>query len=126
MSTDDQLKNEIIDLYQRLYVEGFKTDDISLIDQIVRYPIAYLKNGAVEMLDHYPVDPAILKSEKQWDHSTDWHFEVSAINDQNAHVVASATRRRADGSQIERVHAFYDFAKFDGAWKMYAIAEIVF
>ena len=126
MSKQDQAKQEIVDLYQRFYMEGFKTNNIGLIDRIVRYPIAYLKNGVVEMLDHYPVDPAQLKAEKQWDHSTDWHFEVSAINDQNAHVVASATRRRADGSQIERVHAFYDFTRVEGAWKMYAIAEIVF
>ena len=126
MPTEDQLKKEIEDLYTRFYMEGFRTNDISLIDQIVRYPIAYLKNGTVEMVDHYPVDPAQLKAEKQWDHSTDWYFEVSAVNDLNAHVVASATRRRADGSQIERVHAFYDFTKVDGAWKMYALADIVF
>lgn len=124
--TEDQLKKEVQDIYTQFYVEGFKTNDISLIDKIVRYPIAYLKNGAVEMFDHYPVDPATLKADKQWDHSTDWNFDVAAISDQDAHVTASATRRRADGSIIERVHAFYDFTRVDGEWKMYAIAEIVF
>lgn len=122
----EQLKEELLACYQRYYVEGFRTNDVGLIDKIVRYPIAYIKDGRVEMLDEYPVDPAKLKAELGWDHSIDWSFEVSGVNDTSAHMQASATRCRKDGSVIERVHGFYAFTKIDGAWKMYAMADVVF
>ena len=105
----EELKEELLAAYQRYYVEGFKTADLRLIDKIMRYPIAYLKDGGVEMVDYYPIDIAKLKSEKGWDHSTDWTFEIPAISEHHAHTVTSATRCRADGSVIEHVHAFYDF-----------------
>ena len=120
------MKDELIRTYQDFYVEGFRTNDVALIDRIVRYPIAYIKDGKVEMLDKYPVDPARLKEELGWDHSIDWSFEVSGVNDTSAHMVASATRCRKDGSVIERVHGFYAFTKIDGTWKMYAMADVTF
>ncbi|MDJ0947740.1 MAG: hypothetical protein QNJ94_02370 [Alphaproteobacteria bacterium] len=122
----DRLKNELLTAYQRFYVEGFKTNDVRLIDKIVSYPLVYLKDGLVEMVDHYPIDPAKLKIEKEWDHSTDWRFDIPAISDRHAHAVASATRCRADGSVIEHVHGFYAFTKVDNDWKMYALAEITY
>jgi hypothetical protein len=36
---------------------GFKNIDVKLIDAIVRYPVAYLKDGAIEMRDRYPIGP---------------------------------------------------------------------
>ena len=120
------MRDELIKTYQDFYVEGFKANDVSLIDKIVRYPIAYIKDGKVEMLDEYPVDPAKLKAELGWDHSIDWSFDVTGINETDAHMVASATRCRKDGSIIERVHGFYAFTKEGGSWKMYALADVVF
>ena len=122
----EDLKQELIDTYKKFYVEGFKTNNIGLIGQIVEYPIAYIKQGSVTMLDHYPVNPAELKAEISWDHSKDWHFEIPAISENHAHATASATRCRKDGSMIERVHGFYAFKRVDGAWKMYALADQVF
>jgi len=98
---------------------------VNLIDKIVRYPIAYLKDGVIEMLDRCPIDPTKLKADKGWDHSTEWHFDVPAINEHHAHAVASTVRRRAYGSAIERVHGFYAFTKVDGAWKVYTFSEVV-
>ncbi len=120
------MREELIKIYQDYYVEGFRTNDVSLIDKIVRYPIAYIKSGRVEMRDSYPVDPAKLKEELGWDHSIDWSYEVSGINETTAHMVASATRCRKDGSVIEHVHGFYAFTKTDVGWKMYAMADIAF
>jgi hypothetical protein len=120
------MREELIKTYQDYYVEGFRTNDVSLIDKIVRYPIASIKDGKVEMLDSYPVDPAQLKAELEWDHSIDWSYEVSAVNETTAHMAASATRCRKDGSVIEHVHAFYAFTKTDDGWKMYAMADIIF
>ena len=124
--TEEQLKEELLKAYTEFYMEGFKTNDVTLIDKIVQYPITYIKDGVVEKMDHYPIDPAKLKAEKEWDHSIDWEFEIPAINQTSAHVVASATRCRADGSVIEHVHGFYAFTKVEGNWKMYVIADTTF
>lgn len=121
----DELKQEVIDTYNQYYIEGFKQDDISIIDQIVEYPLTYIKDGKVTTLDKYPVNPAELKRELQWDHSKDWKFEVAGINETSANVFASATRCRKDGSVIEYVRAFYGFKKVDGQWKMHVLADIV-
>ena len=106
------------------YVEGFKQNEVSvsIIDKIVRYPIAYIKMGQVEMRD----DPKGLKEETGWDHSVDWKFDIPAINESSAHAIASATRCRADGSVIEHVYGFYVFTRVDGEWKMYALADTNF
>ena len=109
-----------------LYVEGFKNNDVSIIDKIVRYPIAYIKMGSVEMRDSYPVDPKKLKEETGGDHSVDWEFDISAINESSAHAIAAATRCRADSSVIEHVHGFYAITRVDGEWKMYALADTTF
>ena len=122
----EQLKDELRSLYMDFYVEGFKQNDVSIIDKIVRYPIAYIKMGQVEMRDSYPVDPKALKEETGWDHSVDWKFDIPALNESSAHAIASATRCRADGSVIEHVHGFYAFTRVDGEWKMYALADTTF
>ena len=124
--TFEELKEELLETYMKYYVEGFKANDIGLIDQIVQYPIAYIKDGSVKMCEEYPIDPIKLKKEKEWDHSTDWKFDIPAINESCAHAVASATRRRKDGSQIENVHGFYAFTRTEEGWKMYAIADVTF
>jgi len=124
--TEDELKAELRATYQRYYVEGFKRNDVSLIDRMVRYPIASINGGTVVMMDRYPVDPAALKAERGWDHSIDWSFEIPAITEHHAHAITSATRCRADGTVIERVHAFYAFTRIDGEWKMYAIGDLTY
>lgn len=122
----EQLKQEVTDVYMKYYVEGFNNNDVTQIDKVVQYPIAYIKAGTVSMCDTYPIDPKQLKNEKQWDHSTEWKFEITAVNEQEAHAVASAVRRKKDGSKIENVHGFYAFSKLSGEWKMYAVADIAF
>ena len=92
----------------------------------MQYPIAYIRNGRVEMCNTYPVDPAQLKKDLNWDHSIDWHYEVAGASDTNAHMTASAVRCRKDGSKIEHVHGFYSFMKVEGSWKMFAVAELTF
>jgi len=118
------LKEELLKVYN-VYIEGFKLNDINLINSIIQFPIAILKEGTVEMLDHFPINPEELKIEKEWNHSTDWNFNITAINETNAHINASAIRRRKDGSFIEKVSAFYGFVKVDAKWKMYSFSEII-
>lgn len=120
----DVLKKELIETYTRYYIEGFKTSNVKLIDEMIRYPITYIKNGVVSSMNSFPVDPEQLKKDIEWDHSIDWEFDVPAINETTAHAVVSATRCKADGSIIEKVHAFYAFTRIEGNWKMYALADI--
>ena len=121
-----KLRESLHSDYTRYYVAGFKSNDVALIDKMVRYPITYIKDGEVTVCDEYPIDPQKLKQEKGWDHSTDWKFDITAVNDIEAHAVASAVRRRADGSKIESVHGFYAFTMTDDGWKIYAFAEATF
>ncbi len=122
----EALKEELFKAYMDYYAEGFKTSDLSLIDKIVKYPIAYIKDGSVDFFTEYPIDPKKLKADTGWDHSTDWKFEITAINERDAHATASAVRRRKDGSKIESVHGFYAFTMTDDGWKMYAVADNTF
>ncbi|MEW8276238.1 MAG: hypothetical protein AB2733_19355 [Candidatus Thiodiazotropha taylori] len=124
--TYEQLRSDLHDAYMKYYVEGFKVNDVGMIDKIIKYPIAYIHDGVVSMHDKYPIDPKKLKEDKQWSHSTDWKFEITAVNEHEAHAVASAVRRRKDGSKIENVHGFYAFAMTNDGWKMYAVADITF
>ena len=123
---DSKLTEELIEIYKTYYVEGFRRNDVSQIDKIVDYPITYIKDGTVSLLDTYPVNPAALKVELGWDHSIDWSFDVVGINDTSAHMVAKATRCRKDGSVIEKVHGFYAFRKTESGWKMYVLADVDF
>jgi len=118
------LKEELLKVYN-VYIEGFKLNDMNLINSIIHFPIAILKDGIVEMLDYYPINPKELKIEKAWNHSTDWNFKITAINKNNAHIVASAIRRKEGGSFIEKVSAFYGFSKINNEWKMYSFSEII-
>ena len=124
--TREELQADLHDTYMKYYVEGFKTDNVGLIDKIVKYPIAYINAGSVEMCSVYPIDPSELKKEKQWDHSTDWNFEITALNERSAHAVATAVRCRKDGTKIENVHGFYAFTMTEHGWKMYAVADVTF
>ncbi|WP_281557524.1 hypothetical protein [Thalassomonas sp. RHCl1] len=124
--TESQLKQELLETYMQYYVEGFKTNNVALIDRMVKYPLTYLKDGKMTLCEQYPIDPQKLKQEKAWDHSTDWQFEIQGINNKEAHAVALAVRRRADGSKIESVHGFYAFNRTSEGWKMYALADITF
>ena len=121
---DQALREAVTRAYMDFYAEGFKQNDARLIDKVVKYPLAHTRGGVTRLLDQYPVNPARLKAEKQWDHSTDWHFDILAISDTEAHTVARAVRRRADGSRIESVHAFYAFTLTTDGWKIYALADL--
>ena len=124
--TREELHKDLHETYMKYYVEGFKQDNVGLIDKIVKYPIAYINAGSVEMCSVYPIDPSELKKEKQWDHSTEWNFEITGLNEHSAHAVASAVRRRKDGTRIENVHGFYAFTMTEQGWKMYAVADVTF
>lgn len=119
-----RLHAEVSEAYQA-YLRAFLANDIAAIDAMVRYPLAYIGDGEVRMLESYPVKPAELMATKQWHHSTDTEFHIMGISPGKAHVILpAAKRRRADGALIETASAFYAFTRTDAGWKMFAFSDI--
>lgn len=122
----EKYRMEVRDVYMNYYVPGFSNNDMTMINKVVKYPIVHIQNGTLSMHDTYPIDPQQLMIEKGWDHTSDWKFEVKAANEKQAHAVASSIRRRADGSIIEYVDAFYAFTNTKDGWKMFAVSDVTF
>ena len=121
---DSILKEELLKVYN-IYVEGFKSNNISLIESVIHFPITILKDGKTLILNYFPINPKELKKKKNWNHSTDWNFDITAINATHAHIIASAIRRRVDDLIIEKVNGFYGFVKINKDWKMYVFSELI-
>lgn len=117
-------ETEILRAYER-YLEAFLADDIAAIDALVQYPLAYIGDGTVRMLDEYPIKPSALMAAKQWHTSVGIDYEVVGISETKAHLVLKrCTRVRRDGSPIEHVFAFYAWTKTEDGWKMFAVSDV--
>lgn len=117
-------KAEVIQAYER-YVEAFLADDIVAIDALVQYPLAYIGDGEVRMLDEYPIKPSALMAAKAWHTSIDMAYEVIGLSETKAHLVLKrCTRVRRDGSPIEDVCAFYAWTRTRDGWKMFAVSDV--
>ena len=117
-------KAEVIQAYER-YLQAFLADDITTIDALVQYPLAYIGDGKVAMLDEYPIKPSALIAAKDWHTSVDVDYEVIGVSATKAHLVLKrCTRVRRDGSPIEDVCAFYAWTKTDDGWKMFAVSDV--
>ncbi|MGH6898278.1 MAG: hypothetical protein ACREJ5_17300 [Geminicoccaceae bacterium] len=117
-------KAEVIQAYER-YLQAFLADDIATIDALVQYPLAYIGDGKVSMLDEFPIKPSALMAAKAWHTSVDMAFEVIGVSETKAHLVLKrGTRVRRDGSPIEDVFAFYAWTKTADGWKMFAVSDL--
>jgi hypothetical protein len=117
-------KAEVIQAYER-YLQAFLADDLAAIDALVQYPLAYIGDGKVSMLDEYPIKPSALMAAKDWHTSVDMEFEVIGISETKAHLILKrGTRVRRDGSPIEDVFAFYAWTKTEQGWKMFAVSDV--
>jgi hypothetical protein len=100
-------KAEVTKAYER-YLQAFLADDIETINALVQYPLAYIGDGKVSMLDEFPIKPSALMAAKGWHTSMDMAFEVIGVSETKAHLVLRrGTRVRRDGSPIEEAFAFY-------------------
>ena len=79
-------KAEVIQAYER-YVQAFLADDLATIDSLVQYPLAYIGDGKVSVLDQWPFEPSALRAAKGWHTSIDMAYEVVGISETKAHVV---------------------------------------
>jgi hypothetical protein len=117
-------KAEVIAAYER-YLKAFLADDLAAIDALVQYPLAYIGDGKVSMLDQWPFKPSTLRAAKGWHTSIDMAYEVIGISESKAHLVLKrCTRVRRDGSSIEDVFAFYAWTRTAEGWKMFALSDL--
>ncbi len=118
------LRDEVLEAYQA-YIRAFLANDMAAIDRLVKYPIAFIRDDDVVLMDSYPIKPAELIATKQWHTSTDTDIQVVGLSATKAHVILPATKRwRKDGSLIETTSVFYAFSKTAAGWKMFAISAI--
>ena len=100
-------------------------NDVEALDKLIQYPLAYIGNGRVTMVETYPVQPAELMAAKQWHDTKDPNPEVVFLSQEKAHVIVrQATRVRVDGSPIEIVSAFYALTRTPSGWKFFALSDI--
>jgi hypothetical protein len=123
---DSSERAKLLSAYQR-YLDAFNANDIDAINNCVKFPLAYIGDGEVKILDYFPITPAEMKAAKGWGRSEGFEVDVVAISATKAHLVMRNTRRlRNDGSLIEEATGFYAYTKHDDDWKMFAISDITF
>lgn len=121
----EAVKAEVRAAYDR-YLDAFNRNDRAGIDAIVQYPLTHIGDGAVRSFDAFPFDPAEFRKAKGWHTTINAEVEVVAASAAKAHVaLRGADRIREDGSLIERVSAFYAFAKTPDGWKIFTVSDIV-
>ena len=123
---DKNLRAQVLETYNR-YLNAFNESDMETIDNCIAYPLAYIGEDSVKMLDKFPVDPRELKEKIGWATSNAFEIDVVAVSDKKAHIVLRNVRRlRKDGSLIEEATGFYAFKNTENGWKMYAFSDITF
>jgi hypothetical protein len=51
------LRGEVLATYTA-YLDAFRANDVSALDKLIQYPLAYIGNGRTTFVDAYPVQPA--------------------------------------------------------------------
>ena len=121
---DQELNRQVIATYTA-YIDAFRANDVEALDKLIQYPLAYIGNGRVTMVETYPVQPAELMATKQWHDTKDLNPEVVFLSADKAHlIVRHASRVRLDGSPIETVSAFYALTRTPAGWKFFALSDI--
>jgi len=115
---------EVLSAYKR-YLEAFMSNDMSRINALVSYPLAYVGDGVVKMFHEYPIRPSELMAQTGWRDTLNMQYEVVAVSDTKAHLILrSGTRVRADGSPIEEISGFYAWTRTTAGWKMFAVSDV--
>ena len=123
---DKNLSVQVLETYNR-YVNAIVEADMDTINSCVDYPLAYIGEESVTMLDKFPIDPREWKKKTGWATSNAFEIDVVAISDKKAHILMRNCRRlRDDGSLIEEATGFYAFKNTNNGWKMYAFSDITF
>ena len=123
---DKNLRVQVLETYNR-YVNAIVKADMETINNCVAYPLAYVGEDSVTMLDKFPIDPREWKKKTGWATSNAFEIDVVAVSEKKAHILMRNCRRlRDDGSLIEEATGFYAFKNTNNGWKMYAFSDITF
>jgi len=118
------LAADVLAAYKK-YLEAFMANDMSGINALVSYPLAYVGDGAVKLFHEYPIKPSELMMQTGWRDTVNMRYEVVAVSETKAHLILrSGTRVRADGSPIEDISGFYAWTKTPTGWKMFAVSDV--
>src|SRR6516164_2601230 len=121
---DEEAKREVLATYAA-YAKAFLANDVSALNALIQYPLAYIGNGGTTLVDSFPVQPAALMAAKQWYSTRDLSYEVVFASAEKAHLILRhATRVREDGSPIETVSCFYALTRRPSGWKFFALSDI--
>ncbi len=123
---DKNLRVQVLETYNR-YVNAIVEADMETINNCVDYPLAYVGEASVTMLDKFPIDPREWKKKTGWATSNAFEIDVVAVSEKKAHILMRNCRRlRNDGTLIEEATGFYAFRNTKAGWKMYAFSDITF
>ena len=123
---DKNLRVQVLENYNR-YVNAIVEADMETINNCVAYPLAYVGEDSVTMLDKFPIDPREWKEKTGWATSNAFEIDVVAVSEKKAHILMRNCRRlRDDGTLIEEATGFYAFRNTKEGWKMYAFSDITF
>ena len=123
---DKNLRAQVFETYNR-YLNAFNEADMETINDCIAYPLAYIGDDSVKMLDKFPIDPRALKEKIWWAKSNAFEIDVVAVSEKKAHILMRNCRRlRDDGTLIEEATGFYAFKNTKEGWKMYAFSDITF
>ena len=82
---DKNLRQQVLETYNR-YVNAIVEADMDTINSCVDYPLAYIGEESVTMLDKFPIDPREWKKKKGWATSNAFKIDVIAGSDKTAQV----------------------------------------
>ena len=55
-SVDERNRDEVLATYTA-YLTAFRANDVSAIDRLVQYPLAYIGDGKTTLVDTFPIKP---------------------------------------------------------------------
>lgn len=117
---------EVISAYNE-YLKAFIGNDLDGINACIQFPVAYIGDGKVLLLDEFPVKLGELRAAKGWVTTDSFEIDVVAVGENKAHLLMRNCRRlREGGSLIEEASAFYAYTRTSNGWKIYALSDIVF
>ena len=82
---DKNLRAQVLETYNR-YVNAIVEADMDTINSCVDYPLAYIGEESVTMLDKFPIDPREWKKKTGWATSNAFKIDVIAGSDKTAQV----------------------------------------
>ena len=79
--------------FEPIVLDFSDENDVSALDMLIQYPLAYIGAGSTILVGTYPVQPADLMAAKQWHDTEDLDPEVVFVTQDKAHVIVRRATR---------------------------------